>query len=94
MSVQITQGTQTPIYTKLGQGTEVQVIKLDVGSGTAFADFGGTIAEVANLAKGTITSVANIAGGTVRIDSTPVNSSLIMGTLGTALINVTYWKGT
>ena len=54
MSVTITEGTQTQIYTKLNAGTEVQVVKLDVGVGTAFADFGGTIKEIGNLVGGTV----------------------------------------
>jgi hypothetical protein len=66
MSVQITNGSQVSIYTKTNAGTDVQVVKLDIGSGTALQDFGGTITEVANLAKGTITQITNLAGGTVE----------------------------
>jgi hypothetical protein len=73
MSVTITQGTSTQIFSKLNAGTEIQVIKLDVGSGTAVADFGGTI-----------TAVNNIAGGTVQINPTPTITPLTFGTLGTA----------
>lgn len=67
MAVQITQGTQTPIYTKLNGGTEIQVVKLDIGAGTAVADFGGTIARVTDILKGTITSVAGLNTGTVTV---------------------------
>jgi hypothetical protein len=87
MSVQITNGTQTSIYTKTNAGTDVQVVKLDIGSGTALQDFGGTITEVsnvANLAKGTITSVANVAGGTIIVGSTVNATPLVLGTVGTA----------
>ena len=70
MSVTINEGTATQIYTKTNAGTEIQVVKLDVGSGTAVADFGGTITavnSVANLVKGTITALATgtITGGTL-----------------------------
>src|SRR3990167_7801854 len=60
MAIQITQGTQTNVFTKVATGgTEVQVVKLDVGSGTNLADFGGTIP--------TIGSVTRIVGGTIGI---------------------------
>ena len=65
MSVTINEGTATEIYTKLNAGTEIQVVKLDVGSGTAVADFGGTITavnSVANLVSGTL---GNLNFGTV-----------------------------
>lgn len=62
MAVQINQGTQTQIYTKTNAGTEVQVIKLDIGSGTTLQDFGGTVLAVNNVANGTIN---RINGGTV-----------------------------
>jgi hypothetical protein len=70
MSVTVTQGTQTPIYSLDNGGTEIQVIKLDIGSGTTIQDFGGTITAVANLIKGTVTKVeggtiGNIISGTV-----------------------------
>jgi len=82
MAVQITQGTQTPIYSKLSSGTEVQVVKLDIGAGTALADFGGTIADVTkvtNLAKGTITKVE---GGTLGVLGAGTITKLEGGTLG------------
>lgn len=78
MSVTINEGTQTEVYTVVNSGTEVQVVKLDVGVGSALADFGGTIRDVANIAKGTVTrfeggtfnagTVVN-NGGTVIVDN-------------------------
>ena len=62
MAVTINEGTQTDIYTKLNAGTEIQVVKLDIGSGTAIADFGGTINRVTELLKGTVTSVGTVVG--------------------------------
>jgi len=73
MSVTITQGTQTAVYTKLNGGTEIQVVKLDVGAGSAVADFGGTIRDI-----------TNISGGTVQLNHIPAVSPLMAGTLGTA----------
>lgn len=64
MPIAINEGTQTTVNTTLVGGTETQVIRLDVGSGTTAAEFGGTITAVANLAKGTITKVE---GGTVGL---------------------------
>ena len=62
MGVKVTQGTETDIYVKTNSGTAVQVVKLDIGSGTALADFGGTITRVTELLKGTMTS---LVAGTV-----------------------------
>ena len=70
MAITINEGTSATIYTQLNAGTEVQVVKLDIGSGTALADFGGTITRVTDLLKGTITNVAqvdNMAKGTVTV---------------------------
>ena len=58
----INQGTQSSIYVKDNAGTSVQVVKLDIGSGTELADFGGTINRVTDLLKGTITSVGTVPG--------------------------------
>lgn len=63
MAVTITEGTGVDIYSKLNAGTEIQVVKLDVGSGTAIADWGGTV--TANVNSGTI----NV--GTVAISNQP-----------------------
>ena len=63
MAILITQGTQTSVYTKTNAGTDVQVVKIDVGSGTNLADFGGTISRVTDLLKGTVT---NLVSGTIN----------------------------
>lgn len=60
MGVTINEGTQTQVYGIENAGTQVQIVKLDIGAGSAIADFGGTILtvnSVANLVKGTVTSV-------------------------------------
>jgi len=62
MAVTINEGTAIDIYSKLNAGTEIQVVKLDIGSGTAISDFGGTITRVTDLLKGTITSVGTVVG--------------------------------
>ena len=62
MSIEINEGTQTTVNTSLVGGTETQVIRVDVGSGTTTAEFGGTVRDVANITKGTVTRVE---GGTI-----------------------------
>lgn len=74
MAVQINQGTQTSIYTKTNAGTDIQVIKLDIGSGTGIADFGGTILAVNS--------------GTIKLNMVPVvtgTSIVVVGTSGGSL---------
>ena len=84
MAIQITQGTQTNVFTKVVTGgTEVQVVKLDIGSGTNLADFGGTITEVGNLVKGTITK---LEGGTLGNLSAGTLTALTNGTIGAGTI--------
>jgi hypothetical protein len=91
MAVQITQGTQTAIYSKLNGGTEIQVVKLDIGSGTSVADFGGTITEVGNLVKGTVTvltagTVSNIGLTHANAFATTVSTgTLTLGTIKPAV---------
>ena len=60
----INEGTQTIIHTVTNAGTQIQVIKLDVGSGTAIADFGGTIP--------TVGSVTRLVGGTLNLGSVQI----------------------
>jgi hypothetical protein len=89
MSVTINQGTQTPILTVTNSGTEIQVVKLDVGAGTATGDFGGTIKTV-----NTIGTLPNLPGGTIQAQGTVQVSSLpvqvgtsfcVYGTTGAAV---------
>lgn len=79
MSIKITQGTQSDIYTKTNNGTDVQVVKLDIGSGTALADWGGTV-------------TANINTGTINVgtfNNTGTNVNIVTGSLvGTVVSNV------
>lgn len=95
MSVKVTQGTETTIYSTANAGTEIQIVKLDVGSGTAVSDFGGTITavdSVANVAKGTVTSAENLVKGTItRVEGGTIGevSNLATGTIA-AVTNVTF----
>jgi len=76
MALTVTQGTQTEIYVKENGGTAIQVVKLDIGAGTAVSDFGGTLADitkVSNLAKGTITK---LEGGTLGVLSAGTVSTI------------------
>lgn len=43
MAVTINEGTQTDILTTLVGGTETQIVRLDVGTGTAASNWGGTV---------------------------------------------------
>lgn len=52
MSVTVTQGTQTAINTSLNGTVHTQVVKLDVGAGTAYSEFTGTILAVNNAGTG------------------------------------------
>ena len=63
--ITINEGTQTGIYATSVGGTQTQVVRIDIGSGTTPAEFGGTISRVTDLLKGTLTSVTNLAFGTV-----------------------------
>ncbi len=67
MAVTITEGTQTDIYTVVNAGTEIQVVKLDMGAGTTLSAFSGTVLAVTNLAGGTVTALAagTITNGTI-----------------------------
>ena len=78
MAITINQGTQSDILTTQIGGTETQIIRLDVGVGTTRSDFGGSIANVANLAKGTITM---IEGGTIGILTAGTINALASGTI-------------
>ena len=89
MAVTINEGTQTDILTVVNSGTEIQVIKLDVGAGTAISDFGGTVRDVANITKGTVTK---LEGGTVNVNM--LSGTLNVGTVANAGTVVEVNKGT
>ena len=81
MSLKVNQGTQTDILSYTNAGTEIPAVKLDVGVGTAVADWGGTIPTVANLLKGTVNA------GTIQSNMTPTiigTSTHTRGTSGAA----------
>lgn len=63
MPLTITEGTQTDIYTVANAGTEIPIVKLDMGAGTTLSEFTGTISRVTDLLRGTIT---NLATGTIN----------------------------
>lgn len=80
MAITINEGTQVDVYTKVNAGTEIQIVKLDVGSGTAIADFGGTITAVNNLANGTVRiSVGTVTTGTLQ--------NLVSGTINSGTVD-------
>ena len=73
----INEGTQTIIHTLTNAGTQIQVVKLDVGAGTAISDFGGTLPVVNNLVNGTV----RISVGTVTTGSLTNIANLLAGTI-------------
>ena len=82
MSLTITEGTQTDIYTVVNAGTEITVVKLDAGVGTALSDWGGTIPTVANLNNGTVRiSVGTITTGTLQNLVSGTINALAAGTI-------------
>src|SRR3990167_298429 len=89
MAVTVNEGTQTDIYSVANAGTEIQVIKLDVGAGTTISDFGGTVRDVANITKGTVTK---LEGGTVNVNM--LSGTLNVGTVANAGTVVEVNKGT
>ena len=69
MALQVTQGTQTPVYTLLNGGTEIQVVKLDVGGGTNLQDFstiGGQLGMRHTDAFATVVSTGTNTLGTIK----------------------------
>lgn len=86
IAVTINEGTQTDIYTIVNAGTEIPIVKLDIGAGSAISDFGGTILTVNNLTNGTVrVSVGTITTGTIQ--------NVVSGTI-TALASGTITGGT
>ena len=73
----VNQGTQTTVNTVAVGGTETQIIRLDVGTGTVVSDFGGTITAVNNLTNGTV----RISVGTVTTGSLTTLANLLAGTI-------------
>lgn len=70
MAVTVNEGTQTDIYSTENAGTEIQIVKLDIGAGSAISDFGG--------------SISSVGKGTIQNDPTPPVIGTSYGTLGTA----------
>lgn len=99
MSFKVNQGTQTDVYSLTNAGTEIPVIKLDMGAGTALNSFSGTIPEITNIVggtlsriNGTLTEVANVAKGTItRVENGTINGTILGGTVnaGTVQVNMT-----
>ena len=91
MPIVVNEGTQTTVAAIANSGTQYPIVKLDIGSGTAIADFGGTITRVTELLRGTVTNLATgtinalvagtITGGTL--------GNLNFGTVATSAIPVT-----
>ena len=90
MAITINEGTAVDVYTKLSSGTEIQVVKLDVGAGTAIADFGGTITSVTNLAFGTVDTFYRHPDRFATVVSTGTSvMGTVKGSVGGSAIYVT-----
>src|SRR3990167_6120110 len=89
MALSVNEGTQVDVYSVANAGTEIPIVKLDIGAGTAISDFGGTLPVV--------TTVANVTNGTVRISvgtvTTGTLQNLVSGTIN-ALASGTITGGT
>ena len=89
MALTVNEGTQTDVYSVANAGTEIPIVKLDIGGGTAVSDFGGTLPVV--------TTVANVTNGTVRVSvgtiATGTLQNLVSGTIN-ALAAGTITNGT
>lgn len=88
MGIVVNEGTQTTVHAVANAGTQIPIVKLDVGSGTAAADFGGTITAVNNLANGTVRiSVGTLTTGTLQNLVSGTINALAAGTItnGTVL---------
>lgn len=76
------EGTQTDVYSVLSSGTEIPIVKLDIGGGSAISDFGGTLPVV--------TTIANLTNGTVRISvgtvTTGTLQNLVSGTINSGTV--------
>src|SRR3990167_8709332 len=88
-AVLINQGTQTTIQTAAVGGTETGVVRLDVGSGTVAAEFGGTISKLPS--DGTLTALAagTITGGTLTNLVSGTINALAAGTITTGTVSMT-----
>ena len=74
MPLTVTEGTQTDVYSVANSGTEIPIIKLDMGAGTTLSGFTGTILRVTDLLRGTVTNLATgtinaLAAGTITAGS-------------------------
>lgn len=84
MSVLVNEGTETAILTTLIGGTETQIVRLDVGTGTTASNFGGTIL---NLNFGTTDTFYRHpdAFATVVSSGTSVMGTIKAGVAGSAI---------
>lgn len=69
MALTVNEGTQTDVYTQaLGGGTEIGVVRLDIGTGNSASAWGGTTPRVSNIGTlelGSVTVTGLPSGGTI-----------------------------
>jgi hypothetical protein len=71
MSVDINEGTQTTINTVQIGGTETQIVRIDVGSGTAESAWVGKVAVTAGTMAVTLGTIAN---GSIAVTSGTIST--------------------
>ena len=93
----INQGTNLTIHAVENNGTSIGIVKLDIGSGTAIQDFGGTLLRLHDLgtlgsvgAVGVIHNAGTLAAGDNNIGNVDVVTGTV--TLVTSVANLV--KGT
>ena len=83
MSLIVNEGTQTTVYSDQLGGTEVPIVKLDVGAAGVSSAFTGTLGAVTNLVGGTVT---RIGGGSIVATGGTINTGTVFAqTIGTEL---------
>ena len=97
MSLTINEGTQTDVYSLVNGGTEIPVVKLDVGNGTAIQDYGAIGGQVGLRHPDRWSVAANTGTSTLGTLRAAVAGSVIYLTdiviSGTAATNVEIGDG-
>jgi hypothetical protein len=92
MALTVNEGTMTDVFSDQVGGTEVPIVKLDVGAAGASSAFTGTLGAVTNIAAGsvkvttgTVVSTGTVFAQTLGTEVNPTNEWTASGNLtGTA----------
>ena len=88
MAFTANEGTQTDIYSVNNGGTEIGIVKLDIGSGTNIQDFGGTIPRINGLGTLEVGTVVIPTGTITTVVAGTQNTLGTVGNLNNGSINV------